>query len=170
MSAKKALWCLTGLLLALACDPVHDDAVTALGTEIDGMGPGPEHRPGQPCNVCHGSSGPGKPEWSVAGTVFQVKGQTTPLNGATVNLVDASGRTFVATTNRAGNFYVDKGQWEPVYPMHVSIAFAGKVVEMKTHVARDASCAGCHVDPASPTSPGGVYFAQSAASFAAGGL
>ena len=56
----------------LSCyDPVHDQEVAALGGEAPGVSPGPTHRPGQPCNVCHGGVGPANLRFSVAGTVYQ---------------------------------------------------------------------------------------------------
>ena len=140
-------------------DPVHSDAVDALGPESARVRPGPDHRPGQPCLTCHGSSGPARPEFSVAGTVFKVKGSTDPLEGAHVELTDADNRTYATVTNAAGNFYIGIDRWVPHYPMHVKLTYGGATQEMTTHVGRDGSCAGCHHDPEGTASPGGVYFA-----------
>jgi hypothetical protein len=148
-----------GLLAALAgCDPVHSDQVAALGGETNGVGPGPRHRPGQPCTLCHDGTF-GKPKaFAVAGTVFATADATTAMQGVDVTLTGADGKTFVAHTNEAGNFYVTPGELAPRYPMHVSISSGGTTVTMQSHVGWAASCATCHADPAGPDSPGHVYF------------
>src|SRR5207249_3431097 len=58
-------WLLAALGGAIACgDPVHDDAVAALGPEAPGVRPGPTPRPGQPGLTCHydppGTRSPGR--------------------------------------------------------------------------------------------------------------
>src|ERR1700683_3328645 len=39
--------------LMVGCNPVLDDAIADLGPEKPGVHPGPLHRPGQPCLLCH---------------------------------------------------------------------------------------------------------------------
>jgi hypothetical protein len=148
-------------------DPVHSQAVSNLGPETFGLHKGPTHRPGQPCLTCHGGQGPGSPELSVAGTVYKTLPATDWLEGATVTLKDASGTIRQLTTNRTGNFLVDKGEWTPVYPMLVSVAFGGFSVDMETHVGRSGSCADCHTDPTSVSSAGHVYLVKDPADFPA---
>src|SRR6202020_2306636 len=100
------------LALAGACDanPVHDNEVAALGPEPTGS-PGPDHRPGQPCLVCHGGSGPASLQFAVAGTVYQAQsGAAVGQNGAVVSLNDTNGVTATATTNSVGNFWVLESQ------------------------------------------------------------
>jgi hypothetical protein len=145
---------------AWACDPVQSDAIDALGGEAPGVRRGPLHRPGQPCLLCHDGS-VGSPEgFSVAGTVFARSGDRTPASAAVVHLTDATGATFDATTNAAGNFYILPGQWTPHYPMAASVTgSAGQPVLMQTLIDTNGSCSGCHVDPAGPTSPGHVCLA-----------
>ena len=63
---------LTWALVGCFVDPVHDEQVAALGPEPAGESPGPLHRPGQPCLVCHGGLGPAHQSFSVAGTVFAI--------------------------------------------------------------------------------------------------
>ena len=58
---------------ATSCtDPVRDRAIERLGAEDPAVAIGPEHRPGQPCVLCHSEGGPasGKP-FAIAGTVFE---------------------------------------------------------------------------------------------------
>ena len=83
-------------LLALAligmagCDPVHDDAIAALGPETPGVRRGPLHRPGQPCLLCHDGALGDPQEFAVAGTVFQRPGNLMPVAEANVELVDST--------------------------------------------------------------------------------
>jgi len=157
------------LVLSLACawltatcelDPVHDDAIADLGSEAPGVPPGPLHRPGQPCLVCHDGS-TANPAMSVGGTVYAVLGADAPLAGAAVELTGEDGSTFVATTNSVGNFYVEKAMWQPIYPLRVAVAYGGLTSTMSTLVGRDGSCASCHVDPPTRISAGRVFLAPS---------
>jgi len=139
------------VLSIVACDPVHRDEVSALPGEVPGVPHGPTHRPGQPCLLCHSG------DFSVAGTVFVNPDDRTGADGVSVSLLDSQGRTFAATTNSAGNFFVRKDDWQPIYPMKVSIASNGITTPMTADVGRDGSCASCHSDPVGPNSPGHVY-------------
>jgi hypothetical protein len=136
--------------LASCMNPVHSDAVTALGDEAPGVRRGPTHRPGQPCLTCHGGDGPGEPDFELAGTVYEMDGQGRPdtsrgAPGVTVALVDAQGNRYATETNSAGNFYVQEGRFSPVYPVYVTLERAGRVAStMKTRIGRRGSCADCH--------------------------
>jgi hypothetical protein len=144
----------------LACDPVHDDAVSALGGETPGVRPGPLHRPGQPCLVCHDGAAGDPSAFGLAGTIFDTPGGLTPVVGADVHVTDSSGNLpHDFTTNAAGNFYVAAEDWTPVFPISVSVQPpSGADVFMRT-LGNDGSCATCHTDPASPSSPGHVCVA-----------
>jgi hypothetical protein len=141
----------------VACDPVHQNEIDALGGNAPGVRNGPLHRPGQPCLVCHDGDIGDPKEFSVAGTVFQRPSDREPVDGAQVTLTGSDGTTFEAVTNAAGNFYVQPSQWTPTFPMRTSVVWQGEQVAMHTNVGRDGSCASCHVDPAGPSSPGHVY-------------
>jgi hypothetical protein len=146
----------------LACDPVNDAAVAALGGEAPNVPRGPNHRPGQPCLVCHDGSVGNPPGFSVAGTVYaNTAADAGPAVDAGVMLTDSQNNQFLATTNVAGNFFVLPHQFRPVYPMKVAVTFdtgdAAVTVNMTADVGRDGSCAKCHFDPAGPASPGHVY-------------
>jgi hypothetical protein len=156
--------------LAMTCtlDPVQSEAVADLGGEAPGVPPGPLHRPGQPCLVCHDGS-TARPAMSVGGTVYGVLGSAAPLAGGSVELTAEDGSTFTATTNAAGNFYVEQTAWQPVYPLRVAVAFGELTSTMSTIIGRDGSCATCHVDPPSRISAGRVYLAPSAALLPDGG-
>jgi hypothetical protein len=141
------------VLVAMAayCDPVRSEKVSALAGEVPGVPHGPTHRPGQPCLLCHSGN------FSVAGTVFVSPDDRTPAVNVAVNLLDSQGGTFVATTNEAGNFFIRVPEYQPVYPMKVSITFGGVTTTMTADVGRDGSCASCHADPIGPSSVGHVY-------------
>jgi hypothetical protein len=141
---------------AASCDPVHDNAVAALGGETPGVPRGPLHRPGQPCLVCH--DGTTAPAFTFGGTVFLDANSATPVNGATVTLTGADGNATSATTNSAGSFYLTPSDFEPKFPVHVtSVALGATSVTMHSHIGGNGSCGGCHADPAGPDSPGHVY-------------
>lgn len=156
--------------IATGCaDPTHDQAVAALGGEASGVPVGPLHRPDQPCVTCHGDVGPGSPEFSVAGTVYELFREDTPAVGATVLIEDVTGRTFSATTNAAGNFYVRRADWVPTYPTQMKVTLGTVSKKMTTHVGRAGSCADCHHRDPSQTSPGHVYLATNLSGLAGTG-
>jgi hypothetical protein len=135
---------LFGFAIAGCRDPVHDDEVDALGPEVEGVPQGPEHRPGQPCTVCHGGKGPGSPTFDLAGTVFAYPDSPAPREGALVRVVDGSGAEAAAYTNRVGTFYWTEHQLGLGFPLWVSIEYCGQRVEMKTPIFRETACASCH--------------------------
>ncbi len=144
--------------LGLACNPVLEDQIAALGPEATDVSTGPLHRPGQPCTLCHDGAVGDPPAFSAAGTVYENASSTSPLANATVTFTGADGETHPTTTNAVGNFYVTPAEFVPKYPMRVSVTSNGTTVTMQSHVGWASSCATCHADPAGPTSPGHVYF------------
>ena len=154
---------LAATLPAAACDPVHDDAVAALGPEAPGVRRGPLHRPGQPCLLCHDGSLGDPQRFTVAGTVFERSGTTVGAQDVTVALLDANGSSAQLTTNAAGNFYTTPGQYDPTFPLRVTVTAAGgNAVKMQTLIEGNGttepngSCASCHFEPPGPSSPGHV--------------
>jgi hypothetical protein len=145
--------------MASCVDTTHDDQVQALGGEAAGVARGPDHRPGQPCLVCHGGEGPASSHFSVAGTVYAVFKATAPAVGAQVQIEDISGTTIVAPTNQVGNFYIAAQDWQPVYPTQMQVSLGAATQQMLTHVGREGSCAACHQSTIGPGSPGPVYAA-----------
>lgn len=150
-------------------DPVHEAEVQALGPELPGVPKGPYHRAGQPCTVCHSTEGPAHTVFSLAGTVFSSAfnptSQTGPVgvNGASVGVVDDDGAQVVLTTNCVGNFFATPNVFNPAFPILVNVSKEGAgVVSMVSHISRDMSCASCHSDPPSVSSPGHVYIPTSA--------
>jgi hypothetical protein len=144
--------------LAAACyDPVHADDVASLGPEAPGVPEGPTHRPGQHCTTCHGGDGPGDPQWSVAGTIFAVRGQPAPEVNAVVTVTDARGKVVKLTTNSVGNFYVSKDNFDPVYPLKVQVDGEGITSTMTTNIGRDGGCGACHRGPGNSQYTPAVY-------------
>jgi hypothetical protein len=127
-------------------DPAKSSAQAALGNEAPGVRPGPLHRPGQPCLVCH-TGDPGDPsEWSIAGTVYLTKTATTPAAGAAVSVTDANKTTKTYKTNAAGNFYEQADRFKPKYPLqNISVTYNGTTKNMNSLVNGSGSCATCHV-------------------------
>lgn len=170
-------WLLLAIGIGAACaDPVHNARVDALGGET-GDGPGPTHRPGQPCLTCHGGGGPASSQFVVAGTIYQLQDPTSPgMANVKVHITDANGvqlrDDLVPITNAVGNFFIRASDWTPVYPLHdVSLQVDGSPNNpvMITALGRDGSCATCHYEPASRSTPGHVYFASDPADLPGGG-
>jgi hypothetical protein len=140
------------------CDPVHEDAIAALGDEAPGVRKGPLHRAGQPCLLCHDGAIGDPAKFSVAGTVYVNQNSLLPAENATVTLTSFDGSPpYTTTTNAAGNFYVEPSQYTAAYPMKVSVTYRNVLVKMNSDVGREGSCAACHTDPAGPTSAGHIY-------------
>lgn len=146
MSARAPTTLLAAVVftLGVSCsDPAKDDIIATLGPETSA--PGATHRPGQPCAVCH--DGSTAKQFSVAGTVYNIQGQTDPAVGAVVEIFDLAGNGLCkATTNSAGNFYLLPTQCTPVAPYKPKVTSSDgmTVAQMTTRVGRDASCATCH--------------------------
>jgi hypothetical protein len=160
---RGALFALAFLAAPLACDPVRDAQIAALGPEAPGVPRGPLHRPGQPCLYCHDGSFGHPPRFTVAGTVFQTTSAESAAVGAQVALVDANGGTATLQTNEAGNFYVGPSEYDPTFPVQVSVRGpGGETARMYTlilgngAVEPNGACASCHFGPPGPGSPGHV--------------
>ncbi len=83
---------------------------------------------------------------------------TLPAADVLLELVDSKNRVHKVATNCAGNFYVQEQDFQPVWPMKVTLAYGNlHSYTHQTWIYREGSCAGCHTDPATATSPGHVY-------------
>ena len=150
---------------ACEADPVHANLVSQLGPEASSIPKGEYHRAGQPCVLCHGDEGPASEKFSIAGTVFYGPGNTgIPLVGAgavTVYLEDDNQTKFQVTTNCVGNFWIRPQDWQPAFPVLVTVAGtptggnAGQQ-SMRSHIGREPSCGMCHQVQSYPTQPGAV--------------
>jgi cytochrome c553 len=135
--------------VAGACDPVQSDKEAALGPEQDGVPEGPLHRPGQQCTLCHGPTGT-ENDFSIAGTIYISKSTNEPAVGAVITVIDnaGKGKKLTLQANSAGNFFVPKEQFDPVYPIHVESLYNGVRTSMDTFIRRDAGCGRCHANNA----------------------
>ncbi len=154
------------VVLAGCGDPVLDARIAAQGPERHGIKPGEFHRPGEPCTFCHSDYGPGPP-FAMAGTIFGVPAKNAasepiPVENAIITMTDTTGVPKVAKTNCVGNFFFKTGEYNPQFPLHVvveaKVPGVGDVRKvMGTRVDRATSCAECHLQQQSETSPGWVF-------------
>jgi len=162
----------------------EEEARRALGPEprLGGGGgehdedKGPEHRPGQPCLVCHGGEGGGGDDEStfvVAGTVFLFATDTIGVPDAEVLITDDVGHELTAVTNRTGNFMVERGghgtapvlrrdgrvsiPWDLVFPLSIAVRYGAEEKTMRNRAYREGSCAGCHAPRIGADSAGRVF-------------
>ncbi|HEY0709627.1 MAG TPA: hypothetical protein VGG33_22640 [Polyangia bacterium] len=147
---------LSAYLLTACADPVLDQKLAALGPESP-EGPGPNHRPGQLCVVCHNPAGDAKPHFALAGTVYRDKGGKVPIGDVEVILTDARGSKFVGKSNCSGNFYFPIESTTPAFPVWVSMKKNDHQINMESAIFREPDCALCHSEPAGPTSAGAVF-------------
>lgn len=141
---------------ASCTDPVLDQEIEALGPEQGE--PGPDHRPGQPCVLCHSEFGTAPDSvFTLAGTVFDAPTRYVGVEGVEVRIVDSGNSKWTAISNRAGNFYLTKGQGEVKFPVRVRISKGGVERPMLSHIGREPSCAGCHFNPPN-AGPGKVHY------------
>lgn len=138
-----------------------------------------EHRPGQPCLLCHGPDHfplrPGQKALALAGTVYPFVNslEDEGLEGVTVRVKDAESNDYSVQSNRTGNFMfeVDTGVSTPrekddgvlliprslIYPLTVEIESDGVVQEMESKIWRNGSCAHCHGEVPGVDSVGRVF-------------
>ncbi len=134
--------------LVVSCtDPVKDRAIERLGGEDPNVPMGPEHRPGQPCVLCHSEGGPAaaKP-FAIAGTIFETNAPDSKgAEGVQVFFIDAAAGTRNYETNAAGNFFIPQSEWNDLtFPFKTGILKGDKKGTMISTVNREGSCNFCH--------------------------
>jgi hypothetical protein len=159
------LGCCLALAVAGCNDPVRNSAIEALGGEAPGVPPGPLHRPGQPCLVCHGGEGPAESEFTLAGTVYQKATGTKPLHDARIRFIDSAGSEYVVVSNCGGNFWASAANFRPLWPVWTKVEYEAESVEMTSAIYREGSCGACHRDTATPSSAAHVYLADDTSAF-----
>lgn len=135
-----------GLALGAGCryDPVPQQIIDELGEE-QGT-PSADHRPGQPCLVCHSKYGGAQPVFAVAGTAFTKgsDGLLAPAANVAVTIFDSGPSKRPACTKASGNFYIEAVNWDSiVYPLSAQVGDRS----MSSLIGRDGSCASCHKLP-----------------------
>lgn len=165
----RSLLLVVGAIPAFGCEsPVEDALIDAQGDEVEGLEEGPFHRYGQDCFACHNGYGEG-PEMAFAGTVFATPNDDIPVQAATITITDATGESRATISNCAGNFYILKESWDPVYPLRAEIECILPSADpdvapeirrnvMATRINRNGGCASCHTrGPANADSVGQLY-------------
>lgn len=143
--AVLAALALSAASLSCRYDPVPQEIIDDLGPE-QGTADA-NHRPGQPCVVCHGPYGGVAPQMAFGGTLYAFDPDNNvivPAPGVNVTVFDSAGDSRIACSGPSGNFYLEQQNWVDVaYPLKVR---AGSV-PMTSLIGRDASCGGCHRAP-----------------------
>lgn len=140
-----------GAAIGSGCtDPVRDRQIEALGPDTEPNGP--DHRPGQPCILCHSEGGPAEGKaFAIAGTVYDTnKPGSKGAEAVTVQFIDAneSKPKEIPQTGPTGNFFVPIGDWPDLtFPVRVALyedpADPPKQT-MRSLINREASCNYCH--------------------------
>ena len=142
------------LPLVPACngDPVQSERIEELGEEASGVEPGPDHRPGQPCLVCHSEGGTASGKaFAIAGTIYRTdKPDSDGAPDIFVQFIDAKGGAPVEVpqTGPTGNFYVPIQDWPDIaFPVRVALYddLGGPPIQtMRSLIGREGSCNFCH--------------------------
>ena len=104
-----------------------------------GVGNG-HHNPGKACLSCHNGSVARARIWTAAGTVYNKSGAA--LAGATITLIDATGKTFDLVSQINGNFYTNLAL---TFPVRVSASSCPLVAAMpKAAIKGDCNAGDCH--------------------------
>ncbi len=123
---------------------------------IGGDSESPLMHPGMSCITCH-ARGEG-PKLTVAGTVYtkiDEKDDYFGVEGATVQIVDAKGKSVDLVTNKAGNFMLPARKALLVPPFSVKV-LKGKAVNVMESPAPSGNCASCHTAAGSGGAPGRI--------------
>lgn len=154
---------LFSLLMLAGCFGQPGTADEAALGDVDHEPTGDEHRPGQPCLVCHGIEyTPGDDVFEVAGTIYETIGADIGTAGVDVIIEDADGQVVRLRSNRAGNFYFEEDDGTVRYPLHVAIERDGERMEMRSPIVREGSCAHCHTKEGPNESSVGRIFLREA--------
>lgn len=139
---KRHLHLVIALIIGAACaDPVQSSNEDAIPD--DGKPDGPDHHVGEWCTSCHSEHG-SESEFSVAGSVFVSKGSNTPAAGAIVTIKDGDGKTHDIEVYGSGNFYAEKKDYDPKYPLSITVTYQGQTQKMESIIGRDGGCGRCH--------------------------
>jgi hypothetical protein len=126
-----------------------------------GLRESPLMQPGEACVACHAKPGGDAPGLSFGGTIYssghepsQCYGAdgTRDARGAQVIVVDSQGKSFQASVNAAGNFYL--GSRTPVTPpLKAKVVFMGRERVMVGAVP-SGDCNACHTQTGTTTVAG----------------
>lgn len=111
--------------------------------------------PGRACLGCHGEDPSDRGFLTVAGTVFadvRQEDDCPGVDGAEVELTDATGRRVRLPTNLAGNFYL---RTPVVFPLRARVIAGGRVRAMEDDVEH-GDCNACHTASGEADAPGRI--------------
>jgi len=95
-----------------------------------------EMHPGDACGRCHGGEAP---RFGAAGTLYSDPWDGEAVEGATIDVIDADGRTASMRSNDVGNFYTDT----PIRPpFQIKVWKGTQLASM--HNAMSGDCNRCH--------------------------
>ncbi len=118
----------------------------------------PMMNPGMDCVACHKKEGEG-PLFVAAGTVFGKFDEVDLCegkSGITVEITDKTGKVFSATTNEAGNFFVNASAGSIAMPYTAKVKAGGKERAMVSPQS-NGSCNSCHTKTGGATgAPGRI--------------
>ena len=134
---------------ATSCtNPVKDHEIARLGPEADGVSPGPEHRPGQPCVLCHSDGGTAKGKFAIAGTVYTTSKADKGVDKVKIFILDGANADRQTTSNAVGNFFIRDEEWPDLtYPFKTGVEVGTTGIKMQSTVNREGSCNFCHKPP-----------------------
>lgn len=146
----------TSLMAACGEDVATVDASECASTKkwVGDNSGAPIMHPGGDCIGCHRSKDDG-PSFKIAGTVYGAPNQATDcfgVQGATVEITDASGKVLNLLANEAGNFYTTESV---AMPYKARVLFNGKERVMNTPQSSGA-CNTCHSQGGSSGAPGRI--------------
>lgn len=142
-------------LLVVACGPTEPDECLSGSAWTGGNEESPLMNPGEACIACHQAEDEG-PEYTFAGTVYEGLDEPNDCNGlsgATVEVIDADGASFTATTNSAGNFFLNAS--DLVFPVTATVTDGTRTATMVTAQA-SGDCNTCHSAAGSDGAPGRI--------------
>jgi hypothetical protein len=100
------------------------------------------HNAGANCQGCHNGTG-GAPQWTVAGTLYASGG--TAMAGATITVVDSTGKSIAIVTAQNGNFWTTEAV-KP--PLRVKASRCPSTAQMTADAS--GACNSCHTSAGSP--------------------
>jgi hypothetical protein len=101
------------------------------------------HNDGKDCLECHNANNTkGAPHWYLGGTLYDSATGTTPLAGATIEIIDASGAAQELVTAANGNFWTDQQVKFPIKIRASSCPDSNEMMQSDTSGA--CGKAGCH--------------------------
>lgn len=116
--------------------------------------------PGEACVSCHVSNG--GPKLAFAGTVYPTAHETNDckgvaVTGASVQVTDSANKTYSATVQTNGNFYM-RAPPSLVPPYTVKLTYQGRERDMTGLVTAptDGDCNSCHTETGTNGAPGRI--------------